>query len=64
MEAKKITRDVLRKMRANTSVTVECVDGYDMDSQKNTAYAMQRLIPYKFSCHAEGLMLTIKKTKA
>lgn len=59
----KITRDVLRTMRAGQSITVQCADGYDLDSQKNTAYAMQKLIPYRFSCKSEGLTLTVKKTK-
>lgn len=61
--AEKITRDVLRTMRAGQSITVQCADGYDLDSQKNTAYAMQKLIPYHFSCKSEGLTLTVKKTK-
>lgn len=61
--AEKITRDRLRAMRAGQSITVQCADGYDLDSQKNTAYAMQKLIPYRFSCKVEGLRLTVKKTK-
>ena len=38
----KITRDCLRAMKIGDTVVVECKDGYDLDSQKNTAYAMQK----------------------
>ena len=37
----KITRERLRAMRNGDTISSQCADGYDMDSQKNTAYAMQ-----------------------
>ena len=39
----KITRERLRAMRNGDTITTQCADGYDMDSQKNTAYAMQKM---------------------
>lgn len=60
---KRVSRDVLRAMKVNTSITVVCRDGYDLDSQKNNAYATQRLIPYKFSCRTDGLVLTVTKSE-
>ena len=37
----KITRDILRTLKDGDAVTVLCLDGYDLDSQKNTAYAIR-----------------------
>lgn len=57
----KITRKRLRNLRNGESVTVQCADGYDLESQKNTAYALQKLENCRFSCKADGLTLTIKR---
>lgn len=59
----KITRDRLRSLRAGESVTVRCLDGYDLESQKNTAYALGRLESCRFSCRTDGLTLTVTKLK-
>ena len=48
-------------MKAGESITVECVDGYDLDSQKNTAYAMKKMENSRFSCKSDGLVLTVTK---
>lgn len=63
MEQKKekITRDCLRAMKIGDTVVVECKNGYDMDSQKNTAYALGRIENCRFSCKCEGLKLTVTR---
>ena len=58
----RITRSLLRSMKDKDSITVLCIDGYDMDSQKNTAYAMQKMENCKFSCRSNGLILTVTRT--
>ena len=57
----KITRERLRALTDAESVTVQCRDGYDLESQKNTAYAAQKLMGCKFTCRAEGLTLTVTR---
>ena len=57
----KITRERLRAMRDGEEITVTCKDGYDLDSQKNTAYAMQKMENCRFSCRSEGLKLTVTR---
>lgn len=57
----KITRDCLRAMKIGDTVVVECKDGYDLDSQKNTAYAMQKMENCRFACKSDGLTLTVTK---
>lgn len=57
----KITRDRLRRMRDGEAVTVQCTDGYDLESQKSTAYAMQKMENCRFSCKSNGLSLTVKR---
>lgn len=57
----KITRDCLRAMKIGDTVVVQCKDGYDMDSQKNTAYAMQKMENCRFACKSDGLTLTVTK---
>jgi len=57
----KITRERLRTMQDGESVTVRCADGYDLDSQKNTAYAMQKMENCRFTCKTEGLTLTVTR---
>lgn len=59
--AEKITRERLRGMKNGETLTVECTDGYDLASQKNTAYAMAKLENCRFSCTAEGLTLTVTR---
>lgn len=59
----RITRDILRTLRDGDAVTVECLNGYDMDSQKNTAYAMQRMLLCRFECRTQGLRLTVTRRK-
>ena len=63
MEQKKekITRDCLRAMKIGDTVVVECKDGHDMDSQKNTAYALGRIENCRFSCKSDGLKLTVTR---
>lgn len=55
----KVTRKRLRMMQPGEMLTVQCVNGYDLDSQKNTAYAMKKLEGRSFSCRTEGLALTV-----
>lgn len=55
----RVTRERLRTMKAGETLTVQCADGYDLDSQKNTAYAMKKLEGRRFSCKAEGLTLIV-----
>lgn len=57
----KITRQRLRDMKDGDTVVVQCKDGYDLDSQKNTAYAMQKMENCRFACKTEGLTLTITR---
>ena len=57
----RVTRERLRKMKNGESITVMCTDGYDLDSQKNTAYAMQKMENCKFSCRSAGLTLTVSR---
>lgn len=57
----RITRERLRAMRDGEHVTVQCTDGYDLDSQKNTAYAMQKLENCRFCCKSQGLTLTVSR---
>ena len=48
-------------MKIGDTVVVECKDGYDMDSQKNTAYALGRIENCRFSCKSDGLKLTVTR---
>lgn len=57
----KITRERLREMQDGEQITVQCADGYDLDSQKNTAYAMQKMENCRFACKADGLTLTVTR---
>lgn len=57
----KVTRERLRAMRDGETLTVQCANGYDLDSQKNTAYAMRKLEGCRFSCRSEGLTLTVTR---
>ena len=59
--AEKVTRERLRAMRDGEEITVTCKDGYDMDSQKNTAYAMQKMENCRFACKTDGLVLTVTR---
>lgn len=60
-KAARITRERLRAMRNGEAITVECANGYDLDSQKNTAYFMQRLEGCRYSCRSNGLTLTVTR---
>jgi len=60
----KVTRERLRSMKNGETLTVQCVDGYDLASQKNTAYAMAKLENCRFSCTADGLTLTVTRYDA
>lgn len=55
----KVTRDRLREMLPGQSITVECADGYDLESQRNTAYQMGKLVNRRYSCSVIGLTLTV-----
>ena len=59
--AEKITRERLRAMRDCEGIAVVCKDGYDMDSQKNTAYTLGRLENCRFPCKSDGLKLTVTR---
>lgn len=57
----KITRERLRAMRNGDTITTQCADGYDMDSQKNTAYAMQKMENCRFTCKSDELQLSVTR---
>jgi len=57
----KITRERLRALQNGEQITVKCTDGYDWDSQKNTAYAMQKMENCRFACKSDGLTLTVTR---
>lgn len=57
----KVTRQRLRTMQNGDTITVECANGYDLESQKNTAYAMQKLENCRFTCKSDGLTLTVTR---
>lgn len=59
--AEKVTRERLRAMRDGDELRVTCKDGYDLDSQKNTAYALGRIENCRFSCKSDGLKLTVTR---
>lgn len=61
MERKRITRELLRSMTNGMSVTVNCADQYDLDSQRNTAYAFGKYEGCKFTCIPNGLELTVTR---
>ena len=63
METKveKITRERLRTMQNGDKLTVECINGYDLDSQRNTAYAMGKMEQCRFSCKVGGLTLQVTR---
>lgn len=60
-EKEKITRERLRSMKEGQTITVQCADGYDLQSQKNTAYAMGKLENCRFACKADGLTLRVTR---
>ena len=63
MSEEKITRARLRDMAVGETITVQCKDGYDLESQRNTAYKMAVLERCKFSCTTkDGLTLSVTKT--
>ncbi len=57
----RVTRARLRALRDGETLTVQCADGYDLDSQKNTAYAMQKMENCRFACKSDGLILTVTR---
>lgn len=57
----KITRERLRALQNGEQITVQCADGYDLDSQKNTAYAMQKMENCRFACKSDGLTLSVTR---
>lgn len=57
----KVTRERLRTMQNGDTITIECANGYDLESQKNTAYAMQKLENCRFTCKSDGLTLTVTR---
>lgn len=60
-KVEKITRERLRAMQNGDTVMVDCKDGYDLDSQKNTAYAMQKMENCRFRCKVDGLTLSVTR---
>lgn len=61
MEVKKdkVTRDRLRAMSPGDVITVECANGYDLESQRNTAYQFGKCVNHRYTCSVKGLTLTI-----
>lgn len=57
----KITRDRLRNMRDGETIEVACVDGYALESQRNTVYAFQRLEGCRFTTKVNGLTLSVTR---
>lgn len=57
----KITRNRLRAMASGESITVTCRDGYDLESQKNTAYQTGKLVNCRYSCSVNGMTLTVTR---
>lgn len=57
----KVTREHLRGMRDGETLVTQCANGYDLDSQKNTAYFMQKLEGCRFTCRTEGLQLSVTR---
>jgi len=57
----KVTRERLRSLQNGETLTVQCADGYDLASQRNTAYAMGKLENCRFACTADGLKLTVTR---
>lgn len=55
----RITRDRLRAMAPGDVITVECANGYDLESQRNTTYQMHKLVNHRYTCSVKGLTLTI-----
>lgn len=60
-KVEKITRERLRAMLDGDTLRVECADGYDLDSQRNTAYAMGKMEQCRFSCKVDGLTLQVTR---
>lgn len=60
-KTERVTRKRLRMMQDNEQITVTCANGYDLDSQKNTAYAMSKMEGCRFSCKSDGLVLTVTR---
>ena len=48
-------------MQNGDKLTVECINGYDLDSQRNTAYAMGKMEQCRFSCKVDGLTLQVTR---
>lgn len=48
-------------MQSGDTLTVTCADGYDLESQRNTAYQMSKLENCRFSCTTDGLTLTVTR---
>lgn len=46
-------------MKSGERVMVQCANGYELESQRNTAYAMQKLENCRFCCTYDGLTLTV-----
>lgn len=59
--AERVTRERLRAMRDGDELRVTCKDGYDLDSQRNTAYAMGKIENCRFACKTDGLVLTVTR---
>lgn len=57
----KVTRRVLRLMAHGETICTTCRDALDLDSQKNTAYRMQKIEGCRFRCKADGLVLKVTR---
>lgn len=59
----RVTRERLRQMEIGETLTVMCINGNDLYAQKSSAYAMQKIDNCVYSCKAEGLKLSVTKSK-
>lgn len=61
LKVEKITRERLRNLANGDTLEVVCANGYDLDSQRNTAYALGSKEGCRFSCKADGLTLRVTR---
>lgn len=57
----KVTRDVLRLMKDQDVIIVECKDYYHLQAQMSSAYNLQKMENCKFKCKTSDLLLTITR---
>lgn len=57
----KVTRRVLRLMAHGETISAVCRDAMDLESQRTTAYRMQKIEGCRFRCRTEGLVLKVTR---